>query len=268
MPATAGPQPPADAPRPAVAAFDFDGTLTHGGSVWPFLVAVCGWRTVIAAAVPALPLLALSGIFGGSYADRAKEALLRRTIAGRPAAAVAERAEAFGTAHFHRRARPEVVARVRAHQAAGHRVALVSASPALYLRPVAEALGADALIATGLAVGDDGRLTGGYDGGNCRGAAKLDRVRRWAAGVAGGAPPGAAGGPLLWAYGNSAGDRELLAGADVAVNVGRLGRLGRLRRFVPLHHAPAPDGAAGHRVGTDGAPAPEPRPPAGAAGSR
>ncbi len=37
--------------------------------------------------------------------------------------------------------------------------------------------------------------------------------------------------PYLWAYGNSAGDLEMLKGADMGIDAGRLGRFGRLRRF-------------------------------------
>jgi hypothetical protein len=51
--------------------------------------------------------------------------------------------------------------------------------------------------------------------------------------------PGGSG-PLLWAYGNSAGDRQLLAGADVGVDVGRLGRFGKLRGFPRLGEVPGP----------------------------
>jgi hypothetical protein len=45
--------------------------------------------------------------------------------------------------------------------------------------------------------------------------------------------------PVLWAYGNSEGDRRLLAGADVGVDAGRLGRVGALRSFVRLAALPA-----------------------------
>ena len=37
--------------------------------------------------------------------------------------------------------------------------------------------------------------------------------------------------PYLWAYGNSAGDLEMLHAADIGVDAGRLGRFGKLRRF-------------------------------------
>ena len=37
--------------------------------------------------------------------------------------------------------------------------------------------------------------------------------------------------PYLWAYGNSAGDLQMLKAADIGVDAGRLGRFGRLRRY-------------------------------------
>jgi phosphatidylglycerophosphatase C len=107
----------------------------------------------------------------------------------------------------------------------------VSASPDAYVRAVGAELGADAVVATRLEVGEDGRLTGRYDGRNCRGEQKAERLRAW---VGEHVRPGGDGEPYLWAYGNSAGDRRLLAEADTGVDVGRLGRLGKLRRFPRL----------------------------------
>ena len=40
--------------------------------------------------------------------------------------------------------------------------------------------------------------------------------------------------PVVYAYGNSRGDRRLLAEATHPYNVGRLGRLGALRRYPRL----------------------------------
>lgn len=248
MPADRPPVTPPPGPGSGVvAAFDFDGTLAHRGSVWPFLLSVVGPVALLRAALPLLPRFVLAGLLGGRHADAAKEALFRRTLAGRPAAAVAEGARAFGAAHFHRRVRDDVRDRLLAHRAAGHPVAIVSASPECYLWPVAQELGADAVIATALQVDGEGRLTGRYDGGNCRGPAKLRRVREWATAAAGPAP-------TLWAYGNSAGDRELLAGADVPVNVGRLGPLGKLRGFPSLRRSPVPGPPA---AGTPQRPVPD-----------
>ncbi|HAM03820.1 MAG TPA: HAD-IB family hydrolase [Acidimicrobiaceae bacterium] len=206
-----------------VAAFDFDGTLTTGGSVWSFLVRVRGPRPVAQAAMAVLPRLVAAALFGGRAADDAKEALFRRTLGGLDASAVSEEAARFGRDHYARRRRADVGARVEQHRRHGHRLVIVSASPELYVRAVADELGFDAVIATRLEVGADGRLTGRYQGGNCRGGRKLDGLHRWTEAHA----PGA----LVWAYGNSAGDRRLLGGADVGVDVGRLGPVGKLRAF-------------------------------------
>jgi phosphatidylglycerophosphatase C len=214
---------PASADRPVVAAFDFDGTLTRGGSMWPFLAEVCGvWRTILVGVV-VFPWLVLAVVLGGGAADKAKEVLLRRTLGGRDAAEVARLAADFGRHHYRRRRRSDVGARLEQHRRQGHRLVVVSASLELYVGPAGEELGADAVIATRLAVDAGGRLTGGYDGGNCRGEEKLARLEEWAARHS----PGA----LVWAYGNSAGDRRLLGGADVGVDVGRLGPVGKLRAF-------------------------------------
>ena len=88
-----------------VAAFDFDGTLTRGGSVWRFLSTIVGSRRVLWAAIVLAPRLALAAIVGGTATDDAKEALFVRTLGGLDAAAVAERAAAFGRQHYRRQAR-------------------------------------------------------------------------------------------------------------------------------------------------------------------
>lgn len=206
-----------------VAAFDFDGTLTDGGSVWSFLAETSGPGPTVRAALSITPQLVAAAVFGGRWADDAKEALFRRTLAGIEAEALAERAARFGRAHFAEHRRPDVVGRLEQHRRLGHRIVIVSASPEVYVRTAGADIGADAVVATRLEVSPDGRLTGGYDGRNCRGQQKIDRLRAWMDQNA----PGA----LLWAYGNSAGDLRLLDEADVGVDVGRLGRFGRLRAF-------------------------------------
>jgi phosphatidylglycerophosphatase C len=215
---------------PVVAAFDFDGTLTRGGSVWPFLVALRGRRRVVLATAVLAGRLAVAAVLGGRFADGVKEALFRRTLAGIPAEELDTRAAAFGLAHYRRRARADVRRRLEWHRAQGHRLIIVSASLESYLVPVGRELGVDAVVATRLAVGPEGDLTGYYDGANCRGDEKLARVRRWMAQTTG----ATAITPVLWAYGNSNGDLQLLRGADVGVDVGRLGRLGALRSFPRL----------------------------------
>jgi len=75
-------------------------------------------------------------------------------------------------------------------------------------------LDVDAVLCTQLAVGSEGRLTGGLRGPNCRGPEKERRLREWLHGRGVDAP-------ALWAYGDSAGDDALLAMADHPVRVGK-----------------------------------------------
>lgn len=137
-----------------------------------------------------------------------------------------------------RHLRRDVRARLEWHLARGDKVVVVSASPESYVGPAADLLGADGFLATRLAVDPSGRLTGGYEGKNCRGTEKYIRLVGWLRSeglLAAGSPQ-----PVLWAYGNSRGDLRLLEAADHPVDAGRLGRLGRLRRFPRLSQA---DGA-------------------------
>lgn len=211
---------------PDVAAFDFDGTLTTGGSVFGFLSAVSGRRAVVSASVILAPGLAHAALVGGTVADRTKELLFERVLAGVPVDRAQRVAETFAARHLARHLRATVQRRFDWHRARGDRVVIVSASPELYVRVAGERLGADGVIATRLAVGGE-VLTGRYQGLNCRGDEKLRRLRQWI-------DESADRPERVWAYGNSRGDLRMLGAADIGVDVGRLGRLGHLRSFPGL----------------------------------
>jgi phosphatidylglycerophosphatase C len=216
-----------DQPR-AVAAFDLDGTLTTGGSVFRWLRVVAGDRTAYEAALHlAMPLID-GALRSGTAADQAKERLFRALLAGRELDQVTAVSRFFVLGHLAAHRRDDVIARLGWHRARGDDVVIVSASPQLYVDVVAETLGADGAVGTRLAVDTGGRLTGGYDGLNCRGEEKLRRAREWISQrhyeVA----------PEVYAYGNSRGDRRLLASADHPFDVGRLGPLGALRTYPRL----------------------------------
>ena len=102
------------------------------------------------------------------------------------------------------------------HTDAGHLTVIVSASLELYLGPAAERLGIDHAIGTVLDVGPDGRLTGRLEGSNCRGVEKARRLSQWMADR--GLDPEYV---PLWAYGDSAGDRQMLELARYATRVRR-----------------------------------------------
>lgn len=193
-----------------IAAFDFDGTLTRRDTLLPFLVWSCGARRVAQAVAVAAPGAARARVSRLEqelhHRDVTKVALVRQLFGGREASWLAERGEEF--AHtLDARLRPSMVDRLDWHRGRGHELVIVSASLAAYLKPFAARQGVDHVIAVEPAVGDDGRLTGELAHPNVRGAEKERRLRRWF----GDAVP-----VELWAYGNSSGDRELLAMADHA----------------------------------------------------
>jgi len=213
---------------PAVAAFDFDGTLTNGGSVLQFLVALRGHGPVTLAVLRNLAGIVRGGLVGGATADDAKEALFMGTLAGVPVADAERTGAEFAERHLRRRLRHDARERLEWHKKRGDLVVVVSASPEFYVRPAAELLGAHGAIATRLEA-SGGLLTGRYQGKNCRGAEKYAGITAWIRSQGLGPDQ-----PILWAYGNSRGDRRLLEAADYPVNAGRLGRFGRLGRYPTL----------------------------------
>jgi phosphatidylglycerophosphatase C len=223
---------PASTPPTTVAAFDFDGTLTEGGSVFPFLVALCGIVPVLRATLRYSPQLVHAALVGGTTADEAKALYLTRLLKGIPAAQVDRAAAVFARRHLERKLRPRPAARLKWHVGQGHHVVIVSASPECYVLAAGTQLQVDGAIATKLAVDESGKLTGGYEGKNCRGEEKLNRLMSHLSerGLIG--PDGQR--PELWAYGNSRGDLRLLQAADHGVDVGKLGKWGKLRQFPRL----------------------------------
>lgn len=235
---------PTSSERPTVAAFDFDGTLTNAGSVFPFLVSVRGLIPVLRAMVALSPTLVHAAIAGGSTADDVKERLFTRLLAGMPADELNRRAAAFAQRHLRRHLREDMRRRLEWHRNQGHYTVIVSASPECYVSPAGNELDVDGVVATRLATGGGGLLTGGYEGKNCRGSEKYARLVGHLRAV--GPAPGPSGvQPILWAYGNSRGDLRLLNAADHGVDAGRLGPVGQLRRFPRLAEVEASAGGGG-----------------------
>jgi phosphatidylglycerophosphatase C len=188
-------QPPA-----RVAAFDFDGTLTVRDSFNAFL----RWRSGRRKFVRLIPeALAYAG-----HRDRGriKAAAVRVFLGGVDRAELEQDAEAFAEARWPRLMRPDALAQWRAHQAAGDLCVVVTASPELTVAPFARRLGADRLLGTPLVFSESGRVVGMDAVENCRGDEKVRRLQ-------------AAFGcdvHLVAAYGDTSGDREMLALADHA----------------------------------------------------
>lgn len=190
-----------------IAAFDVDGTLTTRDCVRPFLERAAGRHRLVTSLMrrPVATVVAAAR----RDRDRFKEIIVGGSLRGKLIADVETIGEQFAQFVLVNWLRPDTLRRLRWHQRSGHRTVIVSASLAAYLRPLALRLGIDDVLCTDSIRSGD-RYGDRLDGPNCRADEKrrrLDRFleeRRWAHAE-------------VWAYGDSAGDRQLLARADHAV---------------------------------------------------
>jgi len=189
-------------------AFDLDGTLTRRETLPYFLRETLGTPRFLKLVVRSLPELGAYRL-GRLRNDVVKEIVLRRSLGGQEP----ERLRA-AVARFVEQGLPELLsgpvwARAQEHRARGHGLILVTATLGLYAEPWAKSAGFDATIATQLELDDEGRITGRLRGANCYGPEKARRLRDFLQGES-----------LLWAYGNSRGDREMLDMAARPVWIG------------------------------------------------
>lgn len=187
---------------PIVAVFDFDNTLTRQDSLLPFLrIAVGQWQFWWGMFVMSLVLAKYALKLIPNW--QAKEALLTYFFSGWEEKRLCQVTQNFAVKEIPKLLRPEVVQRLQWHQEQGHKTVLVSASLEAYLLPWAEAMGFDLATGTQLEVQNE-RLTGRILGKNCYGREKVERV---------GAMLGDLNQYCIYAYGDSRGDKELLAAA-------------------------------------------------------
>jgi phosphatidylglycerophosphatase C len=187
--------------RPIVA-FDFDGTLTVRDSFLAFLqwrVGPAAWWSGWVRLAPALVRYVRDRDRG-----RLKAAAIRQFLGSAPRAEIEDAARRFAEGHARRLLRPDALRAWTRWRERGARLVIVTASPEEIIQPFASGLGVDLLIATRLAYDDRDRFAGRLDGLNCRGAEKVRRLQaEFGEDVR-----------LDAAYGDSDGDREMLAIAE------------------------------------------------------
>jgi phosphatidylglycerophosphatase C len=184
-----------------VAAFDVDNTLTVRDCVVPFMRSVSGISRVLKV------LMSDLGDTLQSIKRRDRDALKAKFVEGILSGKDARQIESLGVQFACRVAdgwlREDVSARLRWHQEQGHVVILVSASLGTYLHPLGDLLEVDAVLCTEVEE-VDGVLTGKLIGKNCRGEEKVSRVQKWCQ------DSGVSVDDLIYAYGDSSGDTQLL----------------------------------------------------------
>lgn len=209
-----------------LAIYDLDRTITRAPTWTPFLlhavVRHAPWRLVL------LPwVLAAAGLkaLGAIDRDRLKQvmhgAALGTLTPARAEALAASWLARFGPAQIRAAARSQIAA----DRAAGYRIVIATAAYRFYAQGVAEAVGADALIATRTADGADGALLPRIAGDNCYGPAKLAMIQAWMAeqGIA-------REGAHVRFYSDHVSDAPTFAWADEPVAVNPHAALARLAR--------------------------------------
>jgi phosphatidylglycerophosphatase C len=192
-------------PPKEICAFDFDGTLTLGDS----FARVVSWKLPLlrlayywAVTSPLLLCYAL-GLTGNATH---KMALFARRFRGWPQSDFEQHAQNFAFHILPHLLRPHAVEKLRWHRQKGHTVVIITASFPEWIKPWAQSEGVAHVLGSELEV-IDRCLTGRMAGPNCYGMEKVLRLRS--------VYPDYENYRLV-AYGDSSGDRELLAAADEA----------------------------------------------------
>ncbi|MGB0524661.1 MAG: HAD-IB family hydrolase [Flammeovirgaceae bacterium] len=182
--------------------FDFDGTLTTKDSFLEFIkfthspLQLWGGLLLLSPILIGMKL----GIFSNEFA---KPLLLSLYYRGKSKEELEHLGQLFHRDYLPKILRAKGIAEIQAHQAAGQTLALVSASVEIWLKPFAEQMGMT-LICTKAAY-RDGKFIGKFDGKNCIGPEKVKRICE---------AFNLKDFDELIAYGDTAGDREMLALAD------------------------------------------------------
>ena len=181
-----------------LALFDFDGTITWSDTWTPFMRLATRPSRMAAGRVLLAPVV-VGYRLGAVSASRGRRLAARVAYTGENAAAIRRIGNDYATRVLPGTLRPEALARIEWHRSRGDYVVVVSGSLDVYLQPWCAARGLDCICTT--LEERDGRLTGKYVDGDCSGAEKMRRVRR---------RYDLAGYGLVYAYGDSGEDRELL----------------------------------------------------------
>lgn len=187
-----------------VAAFDFDGTLTYRDSLLPFLFFSSGIYLTLFKLMTLVPLF-IQYVFGFQSRQETKEKVLTKFFKGKSLRDIRAIGQLYAEGSLNKQLRPQALERIKWHLNQGHRCILISASIDAYLHPWARLNGFHDTITSELDVDTQGNVTGKLKGKNCWGEEKSRRLKELLS-------------PqteyLLYAYGDSKGDGQLLTMAD------------------------------------------------------
>ena len=134
-----------------------------------------------------------------------RQQIVKQGLTGLNQATLEQQGQLFAEQYIPSVLRQQAIERIQWHQQRGDRIILVSASLDVYLKPWCQQMAIE-LCCAELAVNNH-KLSGHYRNGDCTGQAKANRVK---------AMVDLAQFSRIYAYGDTAEDKELLALADEA----------------------------------------------------
>jgi len=166
----------------AAAFFDLDKTLMAGSSGMQFARVATRHKLVSRRQLASWGVEHLRYRLRGTTDERTTEVLrvARELIAGVPARTL-ERMNPEVMAAILPRVYPQMLDEVYAHQDAGRPTFIVSAAGSGVVEPLAAVLGMDGGVGTRYEVGEDGALTGRFDGPFVYGEGKVEAMKAYAA---------------------------------------------------------------------------------------
>jgi HAD superfamily hydrolase (TIGR01490 family) len=185
-----------------LALFDFDGTITTDDSLMKFIRFVAGDAKFIRGMIYLSPMLILYKLkLIPNY--KAKQMMLSLFFKGMDKQQFEKVATEYSLKHIDTMLRPKAMHKIAWHKEQGHKVVIVSASMECWVKAWCDKNNID-LISTRLEIKDN-KLTGKFATKNCYGIEKANRVKE---------AYDLSQYDHIYAYGNSRGDKELLALAD------------------------------------------------------
>jgi phosphatidylglycerophosphatase C len=186
-----------------LALFDFDHTITTADTFLAILVFLFGRFRFFTGLVACSPTLVMY-LLGLRSNERAKSVIISFFFRGMSREEFTEKCRYYSLSGIDRVARAEALERILWHKKQKHTVIIISASLENWIKPWAEKIGVDDVIAT-IPEFSDGVVTGRLVSGNCSGKRKVSRLLE--------KYPNAEK-CTVYAYGDSSGDRALLEFAD------------------------------------------------------
>jgi phosphatidylglycerophosphatase C len=188
----------------SIAFFDFDGTITRKDSMWLFLKYFSGISSFYIKIIPLIPALVLFKL-GIISSKKIKESVFMKFFKNYESVLFEEKCKIFAEQILIHHMRPEALRKIALHMERRHQIVIVSASPKNWIKYWCDDKNIN-LVATELEV-INGKLTGRLEGENCKGKQKVIRIKQ---------NYNLEKYEMVYAYGDSKGDKEMLAMADKA----------------------------------------------------